>query len=173
MYPELEPLQLTQAHWDQLRQIRKVLEPFNKYTNFISKQQPTIQNSAMLYKQLEQMLYRITKKEGEYTQFDKNLIDAVKVGLDLFNEYHSFMKSNNIYYLATILDPRIKTKWIKANCANSNTIIEQIRKFLKTTYHLEVELPNLQSPNKQKSLQYSLLEEFQSETSMADISDIY
>ena len=126
IYPELEPLQLTQAHWDQLRQICKVLEPFNKYTDFISKQQPTIQNSAMLYKRLEQTLYRITKKEGEYAQFDKNLIDAVKVGLDLFNEYHSFMKSNDIYYLATILDPRVKTKWIKANCTNANTIIERI-----------------------------------------------
>ena len=77
----------------------------------------------------------VANKIGDYN------IDAVKVGLDLFNEYYNFIKSNDIYYSATVLDPRVKTKWIKANCANANTIIQRIRKFLKTTYHLEVELP--------------------------------
>jgi hypothetical protein len=108
-YPELEPLKLTQAHWEQFRQIQKVLTPFSEYTDYISKEQPTIQTSAMLYKRLEDMLLKITLKQDDYAVYDKDLIDAVKVGYNAFKGYNGFMKDNDIYLLATILDPCIKT----------------------------------------------------------------
>jgi hypothetical protein len=174
-YSELEPLKLTQAHWEQLRQIRKVLTPFSEYTDYISKEQPTIQTSAMLYRRLEDMLLKITSTQDEYAVYDKDLIDAVKVGYDVFKGYNSFMKGNDIYLLATILDPRIKTQWIKNNLAiDAETIVNRLRTFLRTTYPPEVELPSLQAPEQQKkSIQYSILEEFQSTTSgVASTSDI-
>jgi hypothetical protein len=59
----------------------------------------------MLYKRLEDMLLKITWKQDEYAAFDQDLIEAVKAGQDVFKGYNSFIKGNDIYLLATILDP--------------------------------------------------------------------
>jgi hypothetical protein len=46
------------------------------------------------------------------------------------------MKGNDIYYIACVLDPRVKTKWLKRNLSQdeADEIITRIRTFLKATY---------------------------------------
>ena len=129
----------------------------------------------MLYKRLEDILNQITLKQGEYITYDKNLINTAKVGQEVFYKYNDLIKNNDIYFITTILDPRIKTKQIKSNLPETIAIatIERIRTFLKVIYLLEVELPSLEVPaHKKESIQYSLLEEFQSVASLDNVSDI-
>ena len=56
-------------------------------------------------------------------------------GITKFDDYYKLIKSNDIYFIATILDPRIKTQWIKDHLPDeANTIIERVKTFLKSTY---------------------------------------
>jgi len=43
------------------------------------------------------------------------------------------MQETDIYYIAAILDPRIKTRWLKRHVEDSDRIIERIRAFLNAT----------------------------------------
>jgi hypothetical protein len=104
----VKELQVTSADWKQLRDIKIMLQPFQEYTEFVSRIQLSIQLSARMYLILEQTLRGISKREREYTRFNASLADTVKVGLAKFEEYNRFMQSNNIYYIASILDLRIK-----------------------------------------------------------------
>ncbi len=74
-----------------------------------------------------------------------------------FKEYQELMVDNDIYYLATILDPRIKIQWIKDNIEDVEKIIDRIRTFLKVIYPPEPEL----SPNEEndiyKNLEYRFM----------------
>jgi hAT family dimerisation domain. len=129
----------------------------------------------MLYKQLEDILNQITSKQGEYITYDKNLINVVKSGQEVFFKYNGLMKNNDIYFITMILDPRIKTKWIKNNLFETITTatIQHIRTFLKATYPPEIELPSLEVlAYKKESIQHSLLEEFQSVSLLDNVSDI-
>ena len=67
------------------------------------------------------------------------------------------MTDNDIYYLTTILDPRIKIQWIKDNIEDAEKIINRIRTLLKVIYPPESEL----SPNEEndiyKSLEYRFI----------------
>ena len=92
-------------HWKQLKGIRLILKPFTEYTQFVSRTQPSIQLSAHMYLQLENTLKGISKREGVYAEFDSTLVEAAKYGLEKFNEYNGYIKGNDIYYIASVLDP--------------------------------------------------------------------
>ena len=120
---------------------------------------------------LEQTLRGISKREGEYARFNASLADAVKVELAKFEEYNGFMQSNDIYYIASILDPRIKCQQLKKNVIDHEKIIQRVRTFLKQTYPPELELPT-HSSTEHKSLEYRFLEEFETVTASINASDI-
>ena len=61
-----------------------------------------------MYLQLKNTLKGISKREGVYAEFDSTLVKAAKYGLEKFNEYNGYIKGNDIYYIASVLDPRIK-----------------------------------------------------------------
>ncbi len=67
------------------------------------------------------------------------------------------MADNDIYYLATILDPRIKIQWIKDNIEDVEKIIDRIRTFLKVIYPPESELSPNEENNIYKSLEYRFI----------------
>jgi hypothetical protein len=46
------------------------------------------------------------------------------------------MSEHDLYYVALVLDPRVKTKWIQDNVPNLTAVIDRIRTFLKATYPL-------------------------------------
>jgi hypothetical protein len=117
-----------------VRDMIKLLVPFERFTLEVSKSKPSIHMSARMYLQLEQLLKKIVRKEGEWAHIDQQTVKAVQAGLDKFNKYNEYMKENMIYFVALILDPRIKTCWIKKNMEDPDTLIEEIRTFLKATY---------------------------------------
>jgi hAT family C-terminal dimerisation region len=73
------------------------------------------------------------------------------------------MKDNDIYYIASVLDPRVKTRVIQKYVPNPDEVIERIQKFLKATYRVEPELPPQRNEaSTHKSLEYEFLEEYES-----------
>jgi len=103
-YPELEDLQLTPSKWKQLYDIRTMLKPFGDYTEYVSQHQPSVHMVTSLYLKLESTLKGITQRQGEYTQFDIDIVNAVKKGLVKFNKYYKYIQGNDIYYIVAILD---------------------------------------------------------------------
>jgi hypothetical protein len=113
---------------------------------------------ARIYIQLQAMLKSIKRRDPPFDTIDVNIIKAVDVGLEKFNEYYGLMKSNDIYFIATVLDPRIKTQWIRDHLPDeADEIIERIKKFLKEAYPFEPKLPSHEDPNAYKSLEYRFL----------------
>ena len=125
-----------------------------------------------MYLQLENTLKQISKREGDYTGFDNTLVKAAKCGLEKFNEYNNYMKGNDIHYIASVLDPRIKCQWLRKNVDDAEGIIKRIRTFLKSVYPLELELSLHKNNRLYKSLEYRFLEEFETTTTIGNSTDI-
>ena len=84
------------------------------------------------------------------TDIDDSLnINAAKAGLNKLEEYSGYMKENDTYWIASILDPRVKTAWLWKNSTNeANTIITRIKKYLRDSY-----------PTEKKQMQEPILQE--------------
>ena len=159
-HPELKELKLSHGDWHQLENIQQLLTPFREYTEFVSREQPSLQLSARMYLELQSLLLKASRKQKPFSTLDNNLVHAVKVGIEKLEEYVNIMKDNDIYFLATILDPRIKTQWIRDNLENADNVIRRIRKFLKETYPHEPELPTADETELYKGLEYRFLQPY-------------
>jgi len=62
--PILDPLRLTNSDWKQIKDLQRVLKPFEIYTNRVSYVKPSIQMASRMYFKLEKHLKAITRKEG-------------------------------------------------------------------------------------------------------------
>jgi hypothetical protein len=65
---------------------------------------------ARLYNEIGLLFHQIVKKEGQFRQIDNDLVSAVKREIEVFDKYYNLMAQYDLYYVATVLDPRIKTK---------------------------------------------------------------
>ncbi len=156
-------LELTPKRWVRLGHIQTLLRPFDDFTKWVLRQEPTIQLSASLYVKLQNTLNSIIKKEGQFAEFDVTLVDAAKAGLTKFNEYFQYMKENDTYQIACVLDPRIKTNWLRKNTSDPREIITRIKKYLKESYPLTMSSKTEEPPQKRKKgLDFELLEEYRS-----------
>jgi hypothetical protein len=112
-------------------------------------EEPILYCIPNLYLKLDQILQSIIKKQGVYASYDPLLIKAARKGLEIFNKYYLAIKSNDIYWIACILDPRIKTNWLKKNHPNTQEILVRIKKFMKEAYLPEEQLPERLASNNQ------------------------
>ncbi len=87
-----------------------------------------------LYVKFEKILKTIIAKGGVYAQYNKAFIRAADDGLYKFEGYFEDMKNNDIYQIACVLDPRVKTNWLKKNMDDADEIIERVKLFLKKAY---------------------------------------
>ena len=108
-HPKLVDLKLRPHEQQELANIRTLLKPFKEFTQFVSKESPTLQITARIYASLRTTLTLIKRKEGLFKNFNYNLVHVVNKGLKKFNKYFKLIKSNNIYFITTVLDPRVKT----------------------------------------------------------------
>jgi hypothetical protein len=153
-------MKLQSEHWQRLEDIRILLYPFWEYTEFVSREQPTLQLAAQFYIQIQATLNLIMRKEGKYAVFDNTLINAVKAEVKTFERYNNFMQNNDIYLIASVLNPRIKIQWIKDHMPNADIVIKRICKFLKSTYPSEPSLFLNAENDEYKSLEYRFLEPY-------------
>jgi len=175
-HEELSHLTFDTARWDRLRQIRELLKPFEDHTLYVSRVEPTLHRLPDLYLKLDKLLQSIVKKQGKYTSYDKTLIAAASKGLETFNGYYTAMKENDMYWIACVLDPRVKTKWLQKNHQNADEIINRIKAFLKDAYQPEQQLPDRPLNNKEKielSMEMDFLQEYGSAITNEDDIERY
>ena len=157
----LKDMKLRPEEWNQLDKIREILRPFRKFTEYCSREQPSIQMLARMYNEVGLLLRRISQKQGPFSTIDSTLVSAVKKGIEVFEKYYSYIGEHDLYYIATVLDPRIKTKWIEENCENPSKVIDRIQAFLKATYPLpDSELPSNTIDDVFQSLEYQFVAPF-------------
>ena len=151
-------MKLNNDEWNQLDRIRLILRPFEKFTEYVSREQPSIQMLARMYGEVGITLRSIIRREGDFSLIDDGLVIAVKKGKEKFDEYYKLLSENDLPYIATVLDPRIKTKWIEEHCENPTNIIRRIRAFLKATYPLpDLPLPEHTPADIFKTLEFQFL----------------
>jgi hAT family protein len=133
---EVHALQLTDEEWSLLQQVAKVLKPFWDHTNSVSKSCPTIVESLPIYWSLDDLLDDVQKAEGDFEDVDTEIRDAVERGIRKMNKFARKMDDNLLYYVASVLDPRIKSSLIRSqmNEQDAVLIISQVREFLKKEY---------------------------------------
>jgi len=66
--------------------------------------------SARIYIQIQSILTAIKKRDPLFDTIDENIVRVIESSIIKFDDYYKLMKSNDIYFIATILDPRIKTQ---------------------------------------------------------------
>ena len=127
---------------------------------------------ARMYEEIGTILHQIANKEGDFRRLDSGLVSAVRKGIEVFDKYYGLMSEHDLYYVALVLDPRVKTKWIQDNVPNPTAVIDRIRTFLKATYPLpDTPLPdNIQESF--QTLEYQFLEPYLQSTDSPQEHDI-
>ena len=131
----LHALIITEDEWIFLAELYEVLEPLQEETQQVSQKAPTITQSVNVYQKLDDLLYDVTTKAGIYATINEKIRLAVCKGLEVLEEYTAKIDSNIIYYIASILDPRIKTVQLREHLKeDADTVIDNIRTTLKKDY---------------------------------------
>jgi len=140
---DVQALQLADDEWSTLQQIQKVLQPFWDHTNTVSNGCPTIVDSLPIYWNLDDLLNDVKLAEGSFEGVDEDIRHAVEGAIKKMNKFAKKMDDNILYYVAAVLDPRIKTSFIKAqmNGPDAELVIGQVRDFLKKEYPFDPVLP--------------------------------
>ena len=104
---KIKPLPLD---WEILEKIQLILRPFEKFTEFVSHEEPSIQLVCIMYTDITLLLRKIQRKEGTFIRLDNELVRAVEKGITTFNKYFGYLEESDFYYLSTVFNPRIKTE---------------------------------------------------------------
>ncbi|KAJ5752721.1 hypothetical protein N7520_009638 [Penicillium odoratum] len=136
IHPEVQALQLTDGDWSTLQQVAKVLKPFWDHTNSVSKTCPTIVESLPIYWSLDDLLNDVQNAEGDFEDVSIEIRNAVERGIQKMNKFARKMDDNLLYYVASVLDPRIKSSLIVSQMSEQDSalIVSQVREFLKKEY---------------------------------------
>jgi hypothetical protein len=169
-------LLLSRPEWARVKQIVAVLERFDDLTLEASKPKPQLTSSLSLYYELLDYLQEITEQEGDNLFIRDDIAQAVGAGLQKHQKYYAFMDEQNTYYVAALLDPRVKCKLMqqKLDHEGYEALLPQIRSYLHEEYPIvEPALPLaslLNCHNKGRPFRNKMFETFQEE--IANISDI-
>jgi hypothetical protein len=105
---ELVSYSLSSGDWMFLEHLYNVLKPFDRFTKHVSSGQPTITTSTSIYFSLSKLLKQAGNHKGLFATYPLVITEAVYRSLERFNKYYKFIDENITYYIASILDPRIK-----------------------------------------------------------------
>lgn len=142
-HPEIGTLQLVDAEWSSLDQIERVLKPFWEHTNHVSKSCPGLLDSLPIYWALDDLLDDVRMAKGDFKNASADLREAVERASKKMEKFTQLMDDNILYYVAAVLDPRIKTSLIEGqmNIEDAELITSQVREFFKRKYPFQPSLP--------------------------------
>jgi hypothetical protein len=134
-----------------------VLQLFNKYTNLVSETLPTIITVFAIFSELEQHFKNAFSKQDIYMTCDPLIILAIQAGASRFNKYFKYIKSNVIFFVASVLDLRIKDAYILSQ-PDSQKHLADVRQYIYWLYQAEklVQL-NTPIPEETTSIQQYIL----------------
>jgi len=167
--PELEQLILLPQDWELLKQLCDVLKSFSEYTKALSEGRPTITTAFGVYFELSDLLKSVTLRTGQWASYHQSITTAVQAGLVKFEKYWSLLDNQLIYYIAAVLDPRIKGLWLQKKLQNGDAIVAKVRQFLCSKYKLPDSAQTVESEASEfaktkTSTQLRMLREVQSNT---------
>ena len=81
-----------------------------------------------MYLDISKLFSKVKNREGEYSLFDMRIVDAFKSKTveDKFEKYNSYINQSPIYFIASVLDPRIKGTFIKVDYINGKSKLEEV-----------------------------------------------
>ncbi|KAJ5737452.1 uncharacterized protein N7483_002577 [Penicillium malachiteum] len=114
----------------------KILKPFWDHTNSVSKACPTIVEDLSIYWSLDDLLNDVRNAEGDFEDVNIEIRDAMERGIQKMNKFARIMDDNLLYYVAPVLNQRIKSSLIVSQMSeqSSGVIVSQVREFLKKDY---------------------------------------
>jgi hypothetical protein len=130
----LEQYTLSTADWVFVEQLYDVLKPFHEFTKLVSSGRPTITTTTGIYFQLSKHLKLAGDRKDKYAIYDTEITNAVYGSLELFNKYYNAMDQNLIYYIASVLDPRIKGAWIRKQHETGDAKLAEVQETINKQY---------------------------------------
>jgi hypothetical protein len=124
------------SDWIYLSQVHSVLSKFSEFTLTVSKSKPQLSLSVAIYYELDDFFRDAEAKENLFKDIDESIRVAVCAGLGKYKKYYTFIDTMDVYYIAMILDPRIKCELLKQELdkEGAHEVIEQMRAFLHQHY---------------------------------------
>ena len=125
---------LANTDWSFLSQLLAVFEPFHEYIKLVSKGRLTIGTIMGIYFEMVKFFDQATRRDGKFAQYDDRIISALQAGKEKFEKYGEFIEETPIYYIASMLDPRLKCSLIQAEDSHADAKIAMIRSTLHKLY---------------------------------------
>ena len=146
-YSALEPLKLSPNEWNFLGEIYEVMLPFYEKTLLVSQDSPTITQATAIYWDLDDVMDEVIEKKGNYELINEQIRQAVLAGRKVLDEYTRKMDTETlILYAAAVLDPRVKTDFLKAHLREgAEGVIDNLRIHFKEVSPAEEPLPDYPS----------------------------
>jgi hypothetical protein len=165
---------LGNTDWVFFTQLSTVLQPFNKYTKLVSKGRPVIGTVTGIYFELVEFFDKATCREGEYAQYNICITNAIQAGKEKFEKYRGFIKETLIYYITSVLDPRIKYSIIQAEDSENNAKIKIVRNTLYKLYPLQHDSSGQAvEPSTKSTLELQMLRKVHKDTTPVSEIDRY
>jgi hypothetical protein len=171
---ELEAWALSTDNWEFIEHLTIVLQPFNEYTNLVSETSPTIITVFAIFSELEQHFKNAFSKQDIYATCDPLVTLAIQAGASRFNKYFKYIKSNIIFFVASVLDPRIKGAYILSQ-PDGQKHLADVRQYIHRLYQAEklVQL-NTPIPEETTSIQLRILRAIHKDSApMSDVDQYF
>ena len=117
-----------------MEQLYKALKPFWDYTNLVSEGRPWLNIATSVYFELKELLTDISSGGLSFGTFNPSIQAAFKAGKVKFDKYYEIMSKTLIYFVAAVLDPRIKGAWIEKQHENGKALLNDVRKYIYEIY---------------------------------------
>jgi hypothetical protein len=143
-FSALAPLKLSPAEWIFLGEIYGVMQPFYEKTLLVSQDAPTMTQSTTIYWDIDDIIDNVIERQGKYKAINDQIRDAVITGRQVLEEYTRKMDIETLIpYAAAVLDPRVKTEWLKEHLQEgAEAVIDNLRTHFKELSPIEERLPN-------------------------------
>ena len=102
--------------------------PFYEKTLLVSQDAPIITQATVIYQDLDDIMDDVIKKKGNYELVNEQIRQAVIVGRRVLDKYTRKIDAETlILYAAAVLDPRVKTEFLKAHLqGGTNAVIDNL-----------------------------------------------
>ena len=172
---ELKEQFLSQADQIFLWQLYNVLYPFNNFTKLVSERRLTIGTIRSVYLDISKLFTKVQNREGDYNILDIYIVNVFKSQKvkEKFEKYNAYINQCLIYFIVSVLDPRIKGTFIEVDYVDGKAKLDKIRCTIHKLYLAQRPMTLVDatgSPMKSSIYEYQLLcRVHKTSTPMSDI----
>jgi len=132
---ELRHLALDRPGWKHIEDIVKVLNRFKTFTDVVSQADPQLTVVIAIYYDLQDLLQEASDREEMFANISPAIQKAAKVAMEKHNKYYQIAAAHELYYVAGVLDPRVKSRFLQGELGECYPdALEKIRAFVQSRY---------------------------------------